>query len=175
MIPNVLTTARLALVPAFAYFVLGARNFKAAAVVFVLSGLTDIADGFIARRFNMVSDFGKVYDPFVDKLMQITAVVCLALAGIVPVWLIAIVAVKEAAMIIIGGLLYLKKIVVYSHWYGKAATVLFYAIVFIMILWRDIPAVWSAVLLVIMIGAVLCSAGAYLCDIICHYDEKRVN
>lgn len=175
MIPNILTTVRLLLIPFFTYYVLVAENFTVAAIIFILSGVTDIVDGIIARKFNMVTNFGKVYDPFVDKLMQITAVVCLALSGIIPFVILAIVIFKEVSMIIIGGILYLKKIVVYSHWYGKAATVIFYAIVFIMIMWRDIPSVFATALLVIMVGSVLCSAGAYLVDIICHYDEKRVS
>lgn len=175
MIPNILTTARLVLVPIFAYFIVIRQNLPAAAVIFILSGITDVADGYIARHFNMVTNFGKIYDPFVDKLMQITAIVCLTIAHIVPWWLPVIVVVKEAAMIVCGGILYLRKIVVHSNWYGKAATVIFYAIVFAFILWKDIPEVWSATLLVIMIGAVIFSAVAYLIDIIRHYDEKRIS
>lgn len=174
MIPNILTTVRLILVPIFAYLVIKTENYSAAAIVFVLSGITDVVDGYVARKFNMISNFGKVYDPFVDKLMQITAVVSLAFVDIVPFWVIAVVAIKEITMIVIGGILYLKKIVVYSHWYGKAATVLFYAIIFVMILWRDMSSVWTMTLVILMVMAMLCSAGAYLYDIICHYDEKRV-
>ena len=175
MIPNILTTIRLILVPVFAYFLVGCENYSMAAVVFVLSGITDIADGFIARKYNMISNFGKIYDPFVDKLMQITAVVSLAVVDLIPFWVIAVVAIKEITMIIIGGILYLNKVIVYSHWYGKAATVLFYAIIFIMILWRGISPEWTMTLVILMVAAMLCSAGAYLYDIICHYDEKRIN
>lgn len=174
MIPNILTTGRLVLVPIFAYLVLGAKNLPAAALVFVLSGITDVVDGYIARRFNMVSNFGKVYDPFVDKLMQITAVVCLAIAKIIPIWIIVVVLVKELAMIVIGGVLYLKKIVVYSHWYGKAATVIFYTIIFVMILWQGITPGWTAALLTVLIVTMLAAACAYLVDIIKNYDKKRV-
>ena len=174
MIPNILTTGRLVLVPIFAYLVLGAKNLPAAALVFVLSGITDVVDGYIARHFNMVSNFGKVYDPFVDKLMQITAVVCLAIAEIIPVWIILVVLVKELAMIVIGGILYLKKIVVYSHWYGKAATVVFYTIIFVMILWQGITPEWTAALLTVLIVTMLAAACAYLIDIIKNYDKKRV-
>ncbi|MEE1013664.1 MAG: CDP-alcohol phosphatidyltransferase family protein [Clostridia bacterium] len=174
MIPNILTTCRLVLVPFFAYLVLGAKSLPTAAFVFVLSGITDVVDGYIARHFNMVTNFGKVYDPFVDKLMQITAVVCLAIAEIIPVWIIVVVLVKELAMIVIGGVLYLKKIVVYSHWYGKAATVVFYTIVFVMILWRGITPEWTAALLTVLIVTMLAAACAYLVDIIKNYDKKRV-
>lgn len=174
MIPNILTTARLLLVPIFVYLVLGAQNLPGAAAVFVLSGVTDVVDGYIARRFNMITNFGKIYDPFVDKLMQIAVIVSLAIARIVPYWIILVVLLKEVSMIVIGGILYLKKIVVHSNWYGKAATVIFYAIVFLMILWSDMPHVWSTVLLVIMIAAMAFSAGAYLVDTVRHYDVKRV-
>ena len=175
MIPNILTTARLVLVPIFAYLVLGAQNLTAAAIVLILSGITDIVDGYIARRFHMVSNFGKVYDPFVDKLMQITAVVCLALAEIIPAWVIAVVLSKEIAMIVIGGILYLKKIVVYSNWYGKAATVIFYTIVFILILWQDISGAWTVGLLSVLVITMLGAAILYLVDIIKHYEIKRVD
>ena len=174
MIPNFLTTSRLALIPIFAYLVLGAENLPAAAIIFVISGITDVVDGYIAKHFNMVTNFGKIYDPFVDKLMQITVIICLAIANIVPLWIIAIVIFKEIAMIIIGGILYLKKIVVYSHWYGKAATVIFYAVIIIMILWKDMPLKWTTTLLVIMIAAMLLSAGAYLVDTIRNYEKKRI-
>lgn len=174
MIPNILTTARLILVPIFAYLILGTQNLTAAAIVLILSGITDIVDGYIARRFHMVSNFGKVYDPFVDKLMQITAVVCLALTEIIPTWIIVIVLSKEIAMIVIGGILYLKKIVVYSNWYGKAATVIFYAIIFILILWQNISKAWTVGLLSVLIVTMLGAAIAYLVDIIKNYDIKRV-
>lgn len=174
MIPNILTTARLVLVPIFAYLVLGAKNLPLAAFVFVLSGITDVVDGYIARHFNMISNFGKVYDPFVDKLMQITAVVCLAIADIIPAWIIAFVAAKELTMIVIGGILYLKKIVVSSNWYGKATTVVFYTIIFILILWKSVTPAWVGAMLLIIVGTMVASAVAYLVDVIKNYDKKRV-
>ncbi len=175
MIPNILTTARLILVPIFAYLILGAENLQGAAIVFVVSGLTDIVDGYIARHFNMITNFGKIYDPFVDKLMQITAIVCLALADIVPVWIIGFVVIKEVTMIVIGGILYLKKIVVYSNWYGKMSTVIFYAIVFTMIIAKDsLSGGLMTTLLVIMVVAMVSSALVYLIDTIKHLDEKRI-
>ncbi len=172
MIPNYLTTARLILVPVFAYLVLGAENLPAAALVFIISGITDIIDGYIAKKYNMVTDFGKVYDPFVDKLMQITAIVCLAIAKLVPMWIIAVVICKEIAMIIIGGLLYLKKIVVYSHWYGKTATVIFYAVIILMILWQDMPKAWNTALLITVIISMLIAAVGYLIDTVKNYPKN---
>ncbi|MBO5364056.1 MAG: CDP-alcohol phosphatidyltransferase family protein [Clostridia bacterium] len=174
MIPNILTTVRLILVPLFAYLVLGAKNLPLAAMIFILSGITDVVDGYIARHYNMITNFGKIYDPFVDKLMQITAVVCLCLIGLIPTWLILFVLCKEVAMIIIGGILYLKKIVVYSHWYGKATTVILYAIVITVIFWQNITPLWTTILFGFLILSMLFSGLAYLVDIIKNHDEKRV-
>lgn len=175
MIPNILTTVRLILIPIFAYLVLGAKELPAAAMIFVFSGITDIVDGYIARHFHMITNFGKVYDPFVDKLMQVTALVCLCFAEILPFWLVSLILCKEVTMIITGGILYLKKIVVYSRWYGKVTTVILYTIVVVMIFWRSIPPQWSAVFFGVLLFSMIFSAVAYLVDVIRHYDDKRVN
>ncbi len=174
MIPNILTTARLALVPVFAYFMLVKENMSVAALIFVLSGLTDVVDGYIARHYNMITRFGMVYDPFVDKLMQMTAVVCLVIAEIIPVWLLVFVIVKEVSMIIVGGILYIKKIVVSSNWYGKASTVIFYAGVLTMIMWKNIPTVAAMSIIVVMIVAMFLAALFYIIDTVKNYESKRV-
>ena len=70
-VPNVLSAFRLLLVPALAWLYLVRKDYSATAWVLLLSGATDIADGFIARRFGMVSDLGKALDPIADKLTQI--------------------------------------------------------------------------------------------------------
>lgn len=176
MIPNILTTARVAMVPLFAYFMLIENNPYAGALIFVLAGITDVIDGFIARHFNMITNFGMIYDPFADKLMQITAIVCLAVRNYIPKWLLIIVIAKEVTMIITGGILYLRKIVVRSNWYGKAATVIFYAAVLCIILWGEDkmppPAIYAFVAIIIL--AMLFAAVGYVVDTIRHYDEKRV-
>ncbi len=174
MIPNILTTVRLMMVPLFAYYMLVAQNLQLSALVFILSGITDIVDGIIARKCNMITNFGKVYDPFVDKLMQITAVVCLAIIDIIPPWLLTTVIIKEVTMIITGGILYLRKIVVSSNWYGKAATVIFYICVLVMIVWRDIPPVAAITVFWIIIAAMIFAAVAYAIDISKNYEDKRV-
>lgn len=90
-----------------------------------------IADGFIARKFNLISNFGKLMDPLADKLTQISTLTSLVIIGIIPLWILIIVLLKEFIMIVGASFLYGKDVVVYSKWYGKLATVLFYvAIVF---------------------------------------------
>lgn len=172
MLPNILTTVRLFLIPVFAYAFLGMKNVWLAAVIFLLSGLTDVVDGWIARRFNMITDIGKVYDPLVDKLMQITSVICLAIVNIIPDWVIWFVVMKEAAMILTSSVLYAKKIVVHSNWYGKTATVFFYAVIIIMIVFPDINYIVKTTLLVLLVAVVLAAAFGYLIKAIVPGEEK---
>ena len=82
--------------------------------------------GFIARKFNFITNVGKILDPLADKTTQVSILVALTLKGIVPMWILIIVAVKEFAMIAVASFLYGKEFVVSSKWYGKLATVLFY-------------------------------------------------
>ena len=125
-IPNVLTMLRLILIPVFVVlFFSGLR--KAALAVFVAASLTDMLDGYLARKLNQITDFGKLFDPLADKLMVLTAMVCQAIAGVFPWSAITIVACKELYMVL-GGMFMLKRgIVVYSNLIGKAAQVCFIA------------------------------------------------
>lgn len=124
-IPNALTIIRFLLIPFIVLFIFS-RNYILAFVFFTLSGITDIADGFIARKFNLISNFGKLMDPLADKLTQIATLTTLVITNIIPVWILVIVLLKEFIMIVGASFLYGKDVVVYSRWYGKLATVLFY-------------------------------------------------
>lgn len=129
-IPNGLTIIRFLLIP-FILFYIFTENYIVAFIIFTISGLTDIADGLIARKFNLISNFGKLMDPLADKLTQIATLASLAIVKIIPFWILLIVLLKEFIMIVGASFLYGKDVVVYSRWYGKLATVLFYlAIVF---------------------------------------------
>ena len=76
-VPNVLSAFRLLLVPALAWLYLVRKDYSATAWVLLLSGATDIADGFIARRFGMVSDLGKALDPIADKVLVLSGLIVL--------------------------------------------------------------------------------------------------
>lgn len=162
MLPNILTTFRLVIIPFFAYSILTKQSIWLSLSLFLLSGLTDIVDGWIARHFNMITDVGSVYDPLVDKLMQITAAVCLSLVGVIPVWVICVVLIKEFAMIAAGIVLYIKKIVVHSNWYGKAATVFFYAVMLVLIVFRDIGEMFKNIMLITLAAVLVMAAVGYL-------------
>ena len=116
-IPNVLTMIRLILVPVFV--VLFLKGHKMASLgVFIAASLTDMLDGYLARKLNQITDFGKLFDPLADKLMVLSAMVCQGIVGVFPWSAIIIVACKELFMVT-GGLLMLKNdVVVYSNYIG---------------------------------------------------------
>lgn len=128
-IPNILTLIRFLCIPVMAKYILAGDDFRV--VAFVLYGgiwSTDLLDGYIARRFNQVTDLGKLMDPFVDKVMQFTASVTLYGIGKVPFWLPLFVASKEVLMMIgTAVVLRSRRQVVYAKWYGKLTTFTFVA------------------------------------------------
>ena len=124
-IPNILTIFRFILIP-FIVLNLVYDSYIAAFIIFTISGLTDILDGFIARKFNFITNFGKLIDPLADKCTQIITLGTLAIKDIIPMWIIIIVVLKEFIMVAGASFLYGKELVVSSRWYGKLATVLFY-------------------------------------------------
>ncbi len=133
-VPNILTALRFLLIPVFAYF-LCTEHFVVAAVLFLAGGLTDVLDGYIARRFNLVTAWGKIADPMADKLMQLTALFILSIVTkLIPVGLLAIILAKEIFMGI-GALVLYKQdnYVVSANWYGKMATVVFYLAIVMLI------------------------------------------
>lgn len=124
-VPNALTILRFLFIP-FIVLNIFMEEYILAFIFFTISGLTDIADGFIARKFNYISTFGKLMDPLADKLTQISTLASLCITDIVPIWILVIVLFKEFFMISGASFLYGKDVVVYSKWYGKLSTVLFY-------------------------------------------------
>ena len=143
-VPNALTIIRFLLIPVIVISIFNG-DYIIAFIFFTVSGITDIADGCIARKFNLISNFGKLMDPLADKLTQIATIASLTLKDIIPIWILAIVLLKELIMIAGASFLYGKDVVVYSKWYGKLATVLFYlAIVFSLLINQfDLPSIWS--------------------------------
>ncbi len=125
-IPNALSLVRILLTIGFCitYFT---EEKLAALVILVISGITDVLDGQIARKYHQISNFGKVLDPFADKLFTVSTAVCICISGLVPVWLLCIIILKEL-ILIIGSLVLYRKVdaVIPSRWDGKATTVVFF-------------------------------------------------
>lgn len=124
-VPNALTVLRFLLIPIIVIACVQGQYILAIAVLSI-SGLTDILDGTIARKYNYITDFGKLMDPLADKATQISLLTTLFIKGAIPIWILAIVVLKEFCMVSGASFLYGKELVVSSKWYGKLATVLFY-------------------------------------------------
>lgn len=124
-IPNILSVIRMLLVPVFIllFFSEGRDAHLWALSVFVIAGITDVVDGYLARKNNWITDIGKLLDPLADKLMQFAAFVCLSIKNTYLIWLVALIAIKEFLFLVGGGyMLKKRKIVVHSLWYGKMST-----------------------------------------------------
>lgn len=126
-IPNALSVVRILIIPFFAWSFLQDR-LPLAVGLLVLSGLSDCVDGFIARKLNQVTELGKMLDPLADKLTQGVVALCLAMRFPVIGPLLLVFIVKELVMLCCAvGLLKKKKRPCAAQWYGKVATVMFYA------------------------------------------------
>ncbi len=139
-IPNILSIVRLLMSFAFAAIFIWAYPdyVMLAAVIFVLSGITDVVDGILARKFDWVTNAGKILDPLADKLMQCTALLCLVFREIVPWWILILIVLKEL-MMGCGAIVLFKKSreIGVSKYFGKAYTVVFYAVVMLFLLFQD--------------------------------------
>ena len=130
-VPNVLTLIRLFLVPV--YIVLFAIGEKYSALtVFLLASFTDLLDGRIARKYNLITDFGKLMDPLADKVMVVTAMFSMAIGNktipaVIPWAAVIILFIKELIMVIGSAVMLRYQIVVYSTMVGKVAQCMFIA------------------------------------------------
>ncbi len=145
-IPNILSLIRLGLIPLMVWLYCGRQEYIWAGVVLVISGLTDIVDGFIARKFNMMSDLGKVLDPIADKFTQGAMLLCLLLRFPLMLMPLVLMIAKEIFMSISGYAVIKKRgIVLGAHWHGKAATVCIFAMMMLHIFWVDITPIASSI------------------------------
>ena len=166
-LPNILSFIRLLMVPLFVWLFFSGLPLWAAGTVFLLAGITDVLDGHIARKYGFITKLGRVIDPLADKLMQVSAFACLAIAKIIPVWVISILAAKEFCMML-GAALMLRKVkdVPPSNKFGKAASALFYFITLAVIIFD-----MSGTLQVVLLGGAL--ALSVLAMVIYYIQAKR--
>ncbi len=125
-VPNILTFIRIILITPFVVSFLN-ENYILASVILAISGLSDCCDGFIARKLNQISAFGKILDPIADKLTLLAVVVCISILTpeVIPVM---VVLVAKDLLMLIGGMRLIKSGCTPppARWYGKVATLLFY-------------------------------------------------
>ena len=162
-LPNLLSIIRLLLIPVIVYLYCFEEQYGAAVAIIVISGLTDVADGIIARKFNRVSDFGKILDPIADKLTQITVICCIA-TRILHVWLlVGMFAVKEIVMMAMGMIAIKKHDSVNSaKWYGKANTVILYAAMILYMIFPEMNYLFSDIVITVCAVSLVLSLGLYI-------------
>jgi len=133
-LPNILTSFRMVLIPVFvAVFFSGTEHsLLFSIIIFLIAGFTDILDGFIARKYNLITKWGIVLDPLADKLMLLTVLSCLVISGYAPLWVLIIIALKDFLMIIVGMKLFHKNVTIPANKIGKFTSLLFYVSIFVL-------------------------------------------
>lgn len=165
-IPNALSLLRLALVPVFVwtYFQGGTNAHGWAAFVYALAFATDIADGYIARKFNMITKLGRILDPLADKLMTFAVIICVALDGVIPMWAIGVFFCKEALMGLGGALMYRRvKDVNPANWWGKASTGVFFVVLAALVLF-PIPRPFATAMISFALALTIAALARYALD-----------
>ena len=138
-IPNIITAIRFILIPIFIFF-MSIRQFNWAVGVFLLAVFSDFIDGYLARKYKMITKWGKLMDPLADKLLQVSGIIMLGFTGLINniLPILVIVGGKEILMFIGSIILLRKGIVVSANWYGKVSTVIIYAAVILSIFAPDL-------------------------------------
>ena len=121
-LPNKLTTMRMILVPVFIVLYLMEYNI-AAVVVFIAASFTDFLDGHLARKNNLVTDYGKIMDPLADKLLVTSALVCMVQTQVVPAWMVIVILAREFAITGLRAVAASDGKVIAAAWSGKVKTV----------------------------------------------------
>lgn len=145
-LPNILSFFRICLLPVIVWLYRVELDYVWAGYVLILSGVTDLADGYIARRFHMVSNFGKVLDPIADKLTQAVMLLCLVFRFPLMTVPFVLMIAKEIFMSV-SGILVIKKtgVVCGAEWHGKVATCFLYGMVILHVFWHNITPIVSMI------------------------------
>ena len=161
-VPNVMSFFRLLLIPVIMWVYLAKKDYVLVAVLLVVSGITDVADGFIARHFNQVSNLGKMLDPVADKFTEGILMILLALRY--PLfWADVVIFAVGAFLMSFWGIRAINRshFVNPAHWYGKITTVFLYASIFTLLLWEKIPKAAANVIIVIC-GLLVIGSGSII-------------
>ena len=162
-IPNILTMFRLVLIIPIVITYFANDNNIATIILVAISAFTDVIDGIIARKFNMVSELGKILDPIADKLTQLALTLCLCFSFPLMIIPCALLVVKEVVSGIFGIYVVRKlKHNLFAEWHGKLATVTLYGIMLAHLVWPDIDKTLSMVLIIISSSLMLLSFILYL-------------
>ncbi len=155
-IANKLTVFRVVLVPFFVLFLLTdftPYNRWIAFAIFCIATITDKLDGTIARKYNMITDFGKFMDPIADKLLVSSALICLSSLGEMPAWIVIVIIAREFAISGIRLLAADNGVTIAATWWGKSKTIAQMAMIIIMLM--NIPALHILSQVVMYISLIL--------------------
>ena len=122
-LPNKLTLLRIALIPLF-IVVLMTGHYAISAVIFIVASLTDALDGYIARKYHLITNFGKIMDPLADKLLVTAAFVCLVQLGDIEAWMVIVILARELTITGLRAVAASEGIVIAAANSGKLKTVL---------------------------------------------------
>lgn len=136
-VANQLTILRILMIPFFIYTLLSG-HIKTAAVIFILASLTDFFDGLIARKYQMITNFGKFMDPLADKLLVTSALVCFVELGALSSWVVIIILSREFIVSVFRAIAASDGIVIAASWWGKAKTIS-QMIMVILLLFNNFP------------------------------------
>ncbi len=165
-IPNCMGYFRILLIPLFCIIYIRADSiidYYAAAGIVIISAVTDLLDGKIARKFNMITEFGKVIDPVADKLTHGAIALCLILRYRYMKYLVLVMLLKEAFMVIMG-VINLKhgRRLDGAKMYGKVCTTTLFIVLAALVLFPEIPEITANVLIVFEIIMMLVTWALYI-------------
>lgn len=160
-LPNKLTVLRVLMIPFFVLFMLvditGAADKWIAVALFVAASLTDFLDGHLARKYHLVTNFGKFMDPLADKLLVSAAMICLVEMGRLPAWIVIIIISRE---FIISGFRLIASdngVVIAASYWGKFKTVFQMAMIIVLIcnlggvfVWVETALIWISLILTVV-------------------------
>lgn len=161
-VPNVLTVLRILAVPVLVVALLGETpdGDVIAAVVFALAAATDGLDGYIARRRQQITTFGKLMDPLADKLLVIAALISLVSLDRLAAWAAMVIIAREVAVTGLRGIAAERGVVIAASWLGKVKTLLQIVAILALIAFDPTPT-WAEVLLYIAVAITLISGADY--------------
>ena len=160
--PNIMSLLRLLLIPGIVLAYRGGHG-TGASVLLILSGITDVADGYVARKWNQVSDLGKILDPVADKLTQAALLYCLIPRYRAMFWLLLLLCIKEMAMGIAGIVVLRRKEIIHSaQWFGKVTTLGLWGVILILFLAPSVSEWLATCLGIICAGLIALSFAGYM-------------
>jgi len=176
-IPNILCYIRFLLIPAFIFLYIKAdepKEYLQTATVVFISGLTDFLDGFIARKFHMITELGKLIDPLADKLTQASLIFVLIVKFKWMILLLILFVIMQI-FLLVAGIVMLKKGTKLNgaKWFGKVSTTVFYAVMLLLIAIPKLPVATSNVLMLVCGAFILLSFLMYIKEYIHMYQGLK--